>query len=57
MSDCDSTCKAEEKLSTASPVSEDTGSLKRPLQDGSSIEEEDASSKRLKTAEADDKVC
>lgn len=56
MSDCDSTCKAEEKLLTASPVSEDTGSLKRPLQDGSSKEEEDASSKRLKTTEADDKV-
>ena len=54
MADCDTTCKVEEKLSAA-PVAEDTGSLKRSLDDGSKIEE-GSSNKKLKTTEVGDKV-
>ena len=54
MEDCDTTCKVEEKMS-ATPVTEDTGSLKRSLEDGSKIEE-GSSNKKLKTTELGDKV-
>jgi len=52
MSDCDNTCKQKEKVS----VTEDTGSLKRSIQDDDNIEE-DASNKRAKTTERADEVC
>jgi len=51
MSDCDNTCKQKEKVS----VTEDTGSLKRSIQDDDNIEE-DASNKRAKTTERADEV-
>ena len=41
---------------TGTPVTEDTGSLKRSLEDGSKMEE-GSSNKKLKTTEFVDKVC
>lgn len=59
MENGDNTCKAEpdeNNLSTIiSPVKEDSGGLKRPLQDESVLEEE-TSKKKLKTEDSDERV-
>ena len=59
MENGDDTCKAEpdeNTLSTTiSPVKEDSGGLKRPLQDESLLEEE-TSKKKLKTEDGGERV-
>lgn len=59
MAELDNTCTVqvkEEKLSENSPEKEIIGTLKRPLQDDTKIEDE-ALIKRVKTEQQEDEVC
>ena len=59
MAELDNTCTVqvkEEKLSDNSPEKEIIGTLKRPLQDDTKIEDE-ALIKRVKTEQQEDEVC
>ena len=59
MAELDNTCTVqvkEEKLSDNSPEEEIIGTLKRPLQDDTKIEDE-ALIKRVKTEQQEDEVC
>lgn len=59
MAELDNTCtvpEKEEKLSDNSPEKEIIGTLKRPLQDDTMIEDE-ALIKRVKTEQQEDEVC
>ena len=59
MAELDNTCTVqlkEEKLSDKSPEKEIIGTLKRPLQDDTKIEDE-ALIKRVKTEQQEDEVC
>ena len=59
MAELDNTCTVhvkEEKLSDNSPEEEIIGTLKRPLQDETKIEDE-ALIKRVKTEQQEDEVC
>lgn len=59
MAELDNTCTVqlkEEKLSDNSPEKEIIGTLKRPLQDDTKIEDESLN-KRVKTEQQEDEVC